>query len=70
MAHRSVGQLSLADGLVRSGGSRALDRLITAVDWSRFDRVLGGLHASVRGRPSFARECLNFCVRGVLSFTR
>ena len=62
MAHRSVGQLSLADGLVRSGGSRALDRLITAVDWSRFDRVLGGLHASVRGRPSFAPLTMFKCL--------
>jgi IS5 family transposase len=58
-----VGQLSLADGLVRGRGqNRSLDRLTEAVDWSRFEHLLSRVYASVRGRPSYPPLVLFKCL--------
>jgi IS5 family transposase len=63
MAHRTSGQLSLADGLVAQvGANRSLERLAGAVDWSCFEALLGGIYASQRGRPSYPPLVLFKCL--------
>jgi IS5 family transposase len=55
MAHREVGQLSLADAIVskRVRGNPSLDRISALVDWRAVEAVLRGLHASGRGAPAY-----------------
>lgn len=55
MAHRSMGQLSLADALVsrQAGGNARLERISALLDWSSVERLLGGLHSSNRGAPAY-----------------
>lgn len=63
MSHRSSGQLSLADGLVAGVGSnRSLERLGGAVDWGRFEGLLGVIYSSARGRPSYPPLLLFKCL--------
>ncbi len=55
MAHRDLGQLSLADGVVHgSAGSNArLERIADLLDWSAFKGQLAVIYAARRGRPSY-----------------
>jgi len=55
MAHRELGQLSLADHLVARGtrSKGMLDRLGELVDWAAVGGIVGGLHASPYGAPSY-----------------
>ena len=55
MAHRDLGQLSLADHVV-AGHSRRnemLERLIGLIDWAACGHLLRGLHASPEGAPAY-----------------
>jgi IS5 family transposase len=55
MGYRRVGQLSLADSLVRSRSrsSQLLDRLEQVVDWPSLSEELSGLRAGGPGAPSY-----------------
>jgi IS5 family transposase len=53
MAHREIGQLSLADGLVEGGRNASLERIAELVDWVPIGVLLSGVHASVRGPKSY-----------------
>jgi IS5 family transposase len=55
MAHRVLGQASLADALVspKAGTNTRLRRIAELVDWSGFAVRLADLHASGVGRPSW-----------------
>jgi IS5 family transposase len=55
MAHRVLGQASLADALVspKAGTNTRLRRIAELVDWSGFAARLADLHASGVGRPSW-----------------
>lgn len=54
MAHRRIGQLSLADSLVSGVGRNAvLERLDELIEWSAVAGLLGGIHAARRGRKSY-----------------
>lgn len=54
MAHREVGQLSLADALVAGvGASAALARLDVLIDWAAVAALLAPIHGSRFGRKSY-----------------
>jgi IS5 family transposase len=54
MAHRKVGQLSLADAVVaKRAGNRMLERVAALIDWAAVESLLSGLHAAERGAPSY-----------------
>jgi len=54
MAHREIGQLSLADGLVAEcGRNQPLEQIAALVDWAPISALLSGVHASVRGPKSY-----------------
>jgi len=55
MAHRKLGQFSLAEALVRQrpGVNAQLDRIGGVVKWHRFERLLSRVYASPDGRPSY-----------------
>ena len=55
MAHRDMGQLSLADGLVHgsAGSNPRLERISGLLDWSGFAAHLGVIYASPNGPPSY-----------------
>jgi transposase, IS5 family len=54
MAHREIGQMSLADALVSGVGTSAvLDRLSELIDWSAIAEQLGALHSSRYGRKAY-----------------
>jgi IS5 family transposase len=54
MAHREVGQLSLADGLVAKVGTNAtLERLSELIDWAAIAALLQSIHAAPVGRKSY-----------------
>ncbi len=55
MSHRSVGQLSLADQLVkrRPGQNEALARLAAMIKWRPIERVLAAVYSASEGRPSY-----------------
>jgi len=54
MAHREVGQLSLADSLVADVGANAgLRRLDELIDWSALAALLAPIHGSRFGRKSY-----------------
>jgi IS5 family transposase len=55
MAHRVLGQRSLADALVsaKAGGNGRLERIASLLDWSGFAALLADLHGSAEGRPSW-----------------
>jgi Transposase domain (DUF772) len=55
MSHRSVGQLSLADQLVkrRAGQNEGLVRMAAMVQWRPLERALGAVYNASEGRPSY-----------------
>ena len=55
MAHRELGQLDLADGLIgrKLGANETLERISALLDWPSIERLLAVLHAKVRGAPSY-----------------
>jgi len=55
MSHRRMGQMSLADGLVkrRAGQNEALTRLHAVISWKPIERLLDSVYAAERGRPSY-----------------
>jgi IS5 family transposase len=54
MAHREVGQMSLADALVSGvGANPVLDELSGLVDWEAIAGQLSGLHSSRYGRKAY-----------------
>lgn len=55
MAHRDLGQLSLADAVVAGygRGNGLLERLDGLIDWTALGDLLGGLHASPIGAPAY-----------------
>lgn len=55
MSHRSMGQLSLADQLVRrrAGQNAALPRLAAVMKWGPIERALGSVYNSSEGRPAY-----------------
>ncbi len=57
MAHRKVGQLSLADHVVSRGArpNGFLCRLSGLLDWRALGEIVGVLHGSAYGAPAYAR---------------
>jgi IS5 family transposase len=54
MAHREVGQMSLADALVSGvGASAALERLSALIEWKAIGDKLAALHSSRYGRKAY-----------------
>src|SRR3546814_1445338 len=54
MAHREVGQMSLADALVSGVGTSAvLDRLSELIDWGSIAGKLSAIHSSRYGRKAY-----------------
>lgn len=54
MAHREVGQMSLADALVAGVGANAvLDRLSELIDWEAIAGKLSAIHGSRYGRKAY-----------------
>lgn len=54
VAHREVGQLSLADGLVAKVGTNAtLERLSELIDWTALAALLQSIHSAPVGRKSY-----------------
>lgn len=55
MAHRVLGQGSLADALLapKAGANARLERIAALLDWSGFAALLSDLHAEPTGRPSW-----------------
>lgn len=55
MAHRRLGQMSLADAVVaqRAGQNERLDRIAGLLDWPRLAALLAPIHAAAEGRPSY-----------------
>ena len=53
--HRDMGRPSLAEAVVAEtlGQNQRLERIDDAVDWERLGQVVAGVHAAVRGRPSY-----------------
>ena len=64
MSHRSVGQLSLADELVkrRAGQNEGLARLAAMVQWQPLERALAGVYSASAGRPSYPPLVLLKCL--------
>jgi len=55
MSHRSMGQLSLADQLVkrRAGQNAALVRLAAMIEWRPIERALAAIYSAGEGRPAY-----------------
>ncbi len=55
MSHRSMGQLSLADELVkqRAGQNAALARLAALIQWRPLERALAAVYSASAGRPAY-----------------
>jgi transposase, IS5 family len=53
MSERVCGQLSLADGLVRTTGESVLERIAAVVDWAAIDAVLQPLRSTGVGAPGY-----------------
>lgn len=55
MSHRSMGQLSLADQLVkrRAGQNEGLVRLSAMIQWRPLERALAAVYNASEGRPSY-----------------
>ena len=58
MSHRSMGQLSLADQLVRrqAGQNAALPRLAAVMKWGPIERALGSVYNSSEDRPGQSKR--------------
>jgi transposase, IS5 family len=55
MSHRVMGQMSLAEGLVkrRGGQNQALERMGRALEWQRLERELSEIYSAAEGRPAY-----------------
>ena len=55
MSHRAMGQLSLADGLVkrRAGQNQGLERLAAMIKWRAVERMLSSIYDASSGRPAY-----------------
>jgi IS5 family transposase len=56
MARRRIGQLGWIDAAVgqrRTQRRDALNEVLALLDWSRFETVLNGIHASAKGEPAY-----------------
>ena len=55
MSHRSVGQMSMADQLVkrRAGQNEGLVRLAAMIQWRPIERALASVYSASEGRPSY-----------------
>ncbi len=55
MSHRAVGQMSLAEGLVkrRLGQNQTLARMGKALEWSSIERELSEIYSAAEGRPAY-----------------
>ena len=64
MAHRDLGQLSLADGVVHgtAGSNARLERIEGLLDWSAFEKRLAVIYSSRKGRPSYPPLTLFRCL--------
>lgn len=58
---RSFGQLSFADGFVKTAKG-SLDAISANVDWAALERLLGAVHAAPEGRPGYGPLVLLRCV--------
>jgi IS5 family transposase len=62
MVERSVGQMSLADGLVRGARSSILDEVEAVVDWTPLRSLLGKRGGDGAGNSSYPAEVLLRCL--------
>jgi IS5 family transposase len=62
MVERTVGQLSLADGLVSRAAGGMLDELDAALDWARLRVLLGRRGGAGPGNSSYPAEVLLRCL--------
>jgi len=62
MVERSVGQMSLADGLVRTPRSSILDEVEAVVDWAPLRSLLGKRGGDGAGNSSYPAEVLLRCL--------
>src|SRR5580700_1927985 len=64
MSHRTLGQMSLADGLVkrRAGQNQALLRLHGVIRWRPLEALLDSIYAAERGRPSYPPALMFKCL--------
>lgn len=62
MVERNVGQMSLADGLVRAARSSILDEVEAVVDWAPVRSLLGKRGGSGAGNSSYPSEVLLRCL--------
>jgi IS5 family transposase len=62
MVERSVGQMSLADGLVQKGRSSILDQVEVVVDWALIRSLLGKRGGPGAGNSSYPAEVLLRCL--------
>jgi IS5 family transposase len=62
MVERNVGQMSLADGLVRTSRSSILDEVVAVVDWAPLRSLLGKRGGDGAGNSSYPAEVLLRCL--------
>jgi IS5 family transposase len=62
MVERNVGQMSLADGLVRAPRSGILDQVEAVVDWAPLRSLLGKRGSAGSGNSSYPAEVLLRCL--------
>lgn len=62
MVERNVGQMSLADGLVKAARSSILDEVEAVVDWAPLRSLLGKRGGSGAGNSSYPSEVLLRCL--------
>jgi IS5 family transposase len=62
MVERNVGQMSLADGLVRAARSSILDEVEAVVDWAPLRSLLGKRGGDGAGNSSYPAEVLLRCL--------
>ena len=62
MVERNVGQMSLADGLVRAPRSSILDEVEAVVDWAPLRSLLGKRGGDGAGNSSYPAEVLLRCL--------
>lgn len=64
MSHRVVGQMSLAEGLVkrRRGQNEALARMGKSLEWSEIERELSQVYSATEGRPAYPALVMFRCL--------
>lgn len=64
MSHRTMGQMSLADDLVkrRAGQNEALQRLHAVISWKPIERLLDSIYDARRGRPAYPPRLMFKCL--------